>query len=278
MLILKKMRNFIFGVKGSLTSIVIRQKQDICLIIPDDSKWDIIKSIILMRSYDYKDLKLESLKGVVVDAGAHVGVVTSMLASYASKVLSIEPDQRNIRILKFNCDYNNFPNVELILKALWINTRPVLFTQFKSSEQGYISENGTIKVQSIDFKSLVANYDEIDLFKFDIEGAEFEIFPTIPVDQLRKVKNFVGECHATKESVGKITQLQDYFLKNGYDVQLWQKQMLYSPMRIFQLLHNFKYLKGECWYKFLCVLYVLAPLPKPFVGKEVIPILYAKRK
>jgi len=60
--------------------------------VPDDQYWVAIKDILLNREYEYIPLfTIEKLKGfTIIDIGAHVGLYSLVVSSFASKVVSIE--------------------------------------------------------------------------------------------------------------------------------------------------------------------------------------------
>src|SRR5438876_3842689 len=66
---------------------------------------------------------------VVVDVGAHIGRYALRAASKASKVIAVEPDPSNFRLLERNVRLNGFSNVVLVphhrspragTRALWL--------------------------------------------------------------------------------------------------------------------------------------------------------------
>jgi FkbM family methyltransferase len=59
----------------------------------------------------------------VVDVGAFIGGFTMAVASKAKKIVAIEPDFKNFRILERNIKLHRLRNVLLINKALWNKTR-----------------------------------------------------------------------------------------------------------------------------------------------------------
>jgi FkbM family methyltransferase len=122
---------------------------------------------------------------VIIDAGANIGMATVFYAyKYPrAKILSIEPELSNFRILKENCF--GLSNVILINAALW-NKNCSLAIKDKNSEKWSFSvdeltsdlDTHTQNTPAVTIDSLIQDYkiDKIDILKLDIEGAERELF------------------------------------------------------------------------------------------------------
>ncbi|MEM4346983.1 MAG: FkbM family methyltransferase [Candidatus Altiarchaeota archaeon] len=93
---------------GSLP-LKIQLKDDICIYHPLDA-YTIFFEVVLDDIYELKKLKRGS---IVVDVGAHVGLV-SVLSSKgfnAKKVISFEPCSNNFKLLKKNKEVNECKNI-----------------------------------------------------------------------------------------------------------------------------------------------------------------------
>lgn len=118
---------------------------------------------------------------IVLDAGANIGIFTvlaSILVGDRGKVVSIEPDPENLKILKRNITINGLMNVKVVERALYncsdmeieLTINGVM-SKIKTSETS--SHFRYVRVKTIAFDDLV-NQLEItpSILKMDIEGAE----------------------------------------------------------------------------------------------------------
>jgi FkbM family methyltransferase len=143
----------------------------------------------------------------VVDAGANVGVFTSYMLGYASKIIAIDCDSIALSDLKRNFKHNS--DVTIIDKALHTSINPITF--YHSPENPVISSTlspdrleshmagvkGNVEtvVSTITLYELVNTYGTIDLLKIDIEGAEYDILLQADDSVFVHIHNLFIECH-----------------------------------------------------------------------------------
>ena len=124
---------------------------------------------------------------IVVDAGANIGGFTLQAAKKVGKngrVITFEPNERNMKILQMNCKANNFDNVIFCKKGLWSKKETLEF--FESHRKGEHSlihndeqhdkfnlSSTKIEVDTLDNLLKEMNINKVDFLKMDIEGAEF---------------------------------------------------------------------------------------------------------
>jgi FkbM family methyltransferase len=139
---------------------------------------------------------------VIVDAGANIGMSTIYFANRYpnSRIIAIEPEGSNIRILKRNCCF--FPNVKIIQGALWSSSGEVSLTNHGKEPWTFAVAEGPVpdansKVKSYSMLDIleIANADRIDLLKLDIEGAEKELFSSDSDLWLDRVSVLAIELH-----------------------------------------------------------------------------------
>ncbi len=154
------------------------------------------------------ELQYRCLDGVyspklIVDCGANVGYSTAYFLSKfpSSKVIAIEPDSENFRLLKKNA-HPYGKRCELIQGAVWpkeellnINIPTTAASEWAISVSP--CANGQGSVQAITIQSLLAGEARISILKIDIEGAEYELFREKP-DWLDRVDNIVIELHGRR--------------------------------------------------------------------------------
>lgn len=92
--------------------------------------------------------------------------------SNVKKVYAFEPDKLNYEVCKNNTIRYNIPNVELINRGLWDETKVLSFYETGDGISSIsVQGNCEIEVSSLDE---VLKGEKITFIKFDIEGAELE--------------------------------------------------------------------------------------------------------
>ena len=156
--------------------------------------------VFLKRQYNIRfPIKPE----VVIDGGANIGLFTVMIKNKfpAAKVICIEPDAENYRVLEKNI--HSYDNVFCEHYGLWSNnTLLKVYDKFERGKSAVIVEedpNGTIQGVSID--AIMNKYDLkcIDLLKIDVEASEKEIFSVNFQSWLSKAKIIMIELHDEME-------------------------------------------------------------------------------
>ena len=156
----------------------------------------------------YPNLMARIKKGdIVIDAGANIGmftVIASVLAGVNGRIISIEPDPENIRILQKNIELNNLVNVEIINKALYQEVgKKIKFYQDGVMSQiitGEIkTDTNNIEVETITFDEIIAQRGiKPNVLKMDIEGAEK--FALLGAGNMMKTINyFESEIHSRED-------------------------------------------------------------------------------
>ena len=141
------------------------------------------------------------------------------------KIYAIECDPRCIKFL--NKKFNSHKNVTVINKALWKENQSEmkLYYNDESSVFSSLKEEGDCKgknyynVCSWDFTTLISkhNINKIDLFKIDIEGAEYEVFESMTNEQIDKINSFLIEIHLNTN--GQIYKISERLKILGFEVQ-----------------------------------------------------------
>jgi FkbM family methyltransferase len=176
--------------------------------VPDDNIWIAIKDVLLNREYEFlPEFELYNFTGgVIVDAGAHVGLFSLVASAFAERVIAIEPSQVNYHLLMLNLLTNNIGNVVPVNKALYHHKGKLrLFEGSHTGAHSLIgSSNRFEEVETITLEEIVDYYGSIDLLKIDIEGEEFELFNHIDLETLNCIKMIVGEIHLQHGDIGSI--------------------------------------------------------------------------
>ena len=154
----------------------------------------------------YDNLNKNSL---VIDLGGHKGNFSkNILDKYNCNIVIYEPTLEFIDIIKNKL---NSEKITLFNKAVSDKNDTILFYNFGGSDLHYGEGNSIIKhkdnydnsgrfvgaynIESININDVLNNYDNIDLLKVDVEGAEFLIFNEINNNNLNKISQISLEWH-----------------------------------------------------------------------------------
>jgi FkbM family methyltransferase len=220
---------------------------------------------------DYKSLISKISKGdVVIDAGANIGlftIIASILVGKSGRVISIEPDPENLKILKKNIQLNNLDNITIVDKALYKESGKKLrfysngiFSKIVESEKYEI--RNYIEVETITLDDIISDFNlRPNSLKMDIEGGEkFALLSARAT--FKNINNFEGEIHSL-EDYNVLLQYSDLFsfIREPSDV-------LRSAIN-FSLKHPLKTFYIEWYNKFYSTKQVLfSHLKKRIEGKE----------
>jgi FkbM family methyltransferase len=175
-----------------------------------------------MKMYDKFGLSERNIK-TFIDGGAHAGIFTlALLGLGANKGYLIEPASHLFNILKKNMEtkwlkvidkalYKEDGKVEFNISEDWETTHAIKQDWSRVKEK-YIVDAITIDSFFADF----VDEDEIDLFKIDIEGGEYDAFEGMSDETMKRCRNFLIEYHANNDM--KVLSLVERLVKNGYNI------------------------------------------------------------
>ena len=176
----------------------------------------------LLFNFDFK-IKPDD---IVIDIGAHHGIVGLNFARLGAQVIAYEPNPINFEILKRNKKWNPTFNIEIENKAVSSKNQVLEFNLGKTSTTGSLSKsqrnwkNSELKtnVNAISYLELFKTHKlaNVKLMKIDIEGGEYDFLLGVPKELVRKVQYFYIEVHPTKTHNPII--IKDFLIKNGYEV------------------------------------------------------------
>jgi FkbM family methyltransferase len=271
---------------GKLAKVILKIKENLILLelrkppckiyLPDDSIWALIREIYLLEAYP----PFESLKGVIIDAGAHAGSFAIPASFFADRVVAIEPNPIMVKILEMNTLINRRKNIDILPYALYHSSKTVYFNPDDlTSVMGTVSKEGKIEVQAISLDEIVERYGEIELLKMDIEGAEYDVIFNARKESLRRIKRLVGEIHYEEKEM--LEKFGEHLKEMGFKCKFVGKSEFYSPFRVLKAVKNSARIKGQRFYKITNYIYLLTPIPKPitlmFSGKERVSLFFAER-
>lgn len=265
-------RDMVFPPRGNLTRVHFREREWVEALVPDDETFGLARELILQRVYDRAG---GFPPGTVVDCGAHVGLFSLAAAMHASKVVSVEPDPVNFRLLEINRELNRAEHIVCLNRALWSEPGEVSFRRTGQTTGGTVSGDGDLTVQTTTIDDLVAEHGEIDLLKLDIEGAEFAAIEA--ATSLERVKRIAAELHL--DAPGAEAPLVEKLEGCGFRVEVVRAADLYGRGELRSILRNWRALKGQTKLKLGLAAYILAPVEKPRQPENwhELPLLFAFR-
>ena len=133
------------------------------------------------------EVRRESMikNGIVLDLGANCGMHTipfGKMLGNKGRVISIEPDKKNVKLLEKNIILNGLKNVTIVEKGCFSKRGEMTFYIDELGTGGHsLLENNTrkketIQVDSIDNIMRDLKIKRVDLIKMDVMGVELETF------------------------------------------------------------------------------------------------------
>ncbi len=139
---------------------------------------------------------------LILDCGGNIGCAAVFFSNVYpnAQIYSIEPEKMNFKILTYNTIF--YDNIHCINSALWDKETFIRIADETVAANAYMTVETTpddpqaFKTITVSKILAESGFDEIDLLKIDIEGAEKEVFGAPDVDEwLSKVKVLVIELH-----------------------------------------------------------------------------------
>jgi FkbM family methyltransferase len=162
---------------------------------------DVFDEVFKSEAYSFPLTKNPT---VIIDGGSNIGLTSVWFALLypESKVIAIEPDEENFKILLRNCA--SFPNIQPLRAAIWNEAIKLNLEDPGEGAWGYrvgkysntSSPTTSHLVQGVTITNIVEKYklNEISLLKLDVEGSEKEIFENSS-EWIGKVKAIMIELH-----------------------------------------------------------------------------------
>jgi FkbM family methyltransferase len=171
----------------------------------------------------YKSYLPKEVPRVIFDVGANIGLTTLYFKiKYPNaKIFCFEPDPDSYRVLLENT--RQLQDIQCLQVGLWDSEKTVKFFQskhFNTRNSILLDEPETkevdVSVVPFDRALQITGVNSVDFLKFDIEGAEVEMFKTMDHPTVR---SFLGELHPGMRSESAIEDLLAS-LRGGYDMKL----------------------------------------------------------
>jgi FkbM family methyltransferase len=154
-----------------------------CRLNKDDFK------LMALHEDEILDQFNPKLGDTVVDVGAHIGLYSLIAAKRvgsSGKVIAIEPDPENCKLLQRNVEINKLTNVSILELAAFSSTSK-LKLYLPGKERGFtklstlmanraVTENFLeIDATTLDCLLVTQGITEVNWIKIDVEGAELEV-------------------------------------------------------------------------------------------------------
>jgi FkbM family methyltransferase len=190
-----------------ITRDLLRRRQEVCLeptewydkisLRPDNSDYEVFNQIFRFTSYG----ALEKLGQIstVIDAGANIGLSSMYFSKRLNypEIVGLEPEDSNYRQASLNT--GDLPRVTMLKKALWSKNRMASIANPETSSWDFrieADDQGDVECVSVSQILAEKNWQNVDLLKIDIEGAEKEIFESEEhLAWINRVKILVIELH-----------------------------------------------------------------------------------
>jgi FkbM family methyltransferase len=186
------------------------------------NSWPIIE--VFQGDYEYP-IAWDQLKSIV-DVGAHVGAFSCWVASRApaSRIVAFEPEPRNFSDLQANVSRNKLGKRVVLVNAAAASDDGVTELRIRGDDRqlsSFVTPSGdAIAVRAVDLDGYVRSHlnGPVDLVKMDVEGAEWEILPSIRDDTWARISRLVLEVHIFDSHTLK--EMEALLSSNRFDIRV----------------------------------------------------------
>jgi FkbM family methyltransferase len=179
-----------------------------------------LHEVFLQGAYDFSP---DSRSPVLVDCGAHVGLVSIRWSKLFrdAEITAVEADPEIAAMLAHNLGAAGATNCRVLTKAAWTHDRGVSFHR-SGVDDGHVNDGGQGKdelVPSLDLAELMP--DVVDFLKMDVEGAEFQLLPHLAArGKLQGVRRIFLELHEWGGETSRIPEAMHLLQKEGFDCRV----------------------------------------------------------
>jgi len=161
---------------------------------------------------------------IVVDIGAHVGTFTVEAAKKVGAqglVVAIEPEPRNLRLLKHNVEHNMLTNVRIVPKAISNYSGKGKLFLISNDEGHSLNRVSNIHIEvEVDCLDNIVSYlglNHVDFVKIDAEGAEYEILRGAQKTlSYPKIKLAIAAYHKLPTKISESSIIESYLRSIGF--------------------------------------------------------------
>lgn len=190
----------------------------------DESVW---AEIFKWREYRIAEEVIKTKNAVIFDIGAHAGffALYCLALNDTAKVISVEPEEKNLVAMKDNLELNSsIKKVVIIPGALTLVDGDCFLKISIDSHNHHIlgndeSDEGVVKVEGFSLLTLLkkSKTKKVNLLKMDIEGGEWDLLESWGSEEWGVIANLVFEYH--ENSNHKKDELLEVLRQNGFGAQ-----------------------------------------------------------
>ena len=191
-------------------------------------------SLVYEGSYFYGNNQIDE-QDVVIDAGANIGLFSSVAAKKGGIVYAFEPDENNVKYLKEIAQV--FPNIKIVKKALadkkvestnfFVDTLQRSRNSIYENMVGSDCEKIEVQVTTIDDFVREKELNKVDFIKADIEGAERMMLKGA-TETIQKFHPKISICTYHKKDDPEVLESLVKQIAPGYQVvHKWKKMFAY---------------------------------------------------
>ncbi len=165
----------------------------------NESDKAIFYQVFYEKQYDLYDVDFPDAKRII-DGGSNIGCAAVYFAIRfpQSEILAIEPENNNYELLADNI--KPYENIIPMQVGIWDKNEPLSIANPEGGAAEFMFESkgrDDNKISGITIPHLLElqHWDEVDIIKLDIEGAEKEVFSSDDLSWLKKVKLLIIELH-----------------------------------------------------------------------------------
>ena len=163
----------------------------------------VIRQIFLKE--EYRELRGEKNMGRIIDCGANIGCsAVYFLSKYPdAELIAVEPDEDNFRLLRKNLEPFG-ERARVLQAAVWPRNQRLRINRGHfgdGKEWSYqvrvCGDDEQADVTALSLETILNqfNWQQVDLLKIDVEGAELELFTSGYVPWLSRARNLAIELH-----------------------------------------------------------------------------------
>lgn len=171
----------------------------------DTSDMVIFDQILTENEYDYDYHFNGKDPQIIIDCGANIGLTSVFFSNKFpnAKIIAIEPDMDNFKMLKKNIIY--YPNIIPLNIGVWSKNCFLKVKDAAADKWSFEFEetnDSQCATEAWSIASLIERFNilKIDILKIDIEGGEKELFEKGSEMWLPSVKTLVIELHDRKKN------------------------------------------------------------------------------
>lgn len=166
----------------------------------------------------------ESTSPLILDCGGNIGMSTIYFKTLypAARIITFEPDQEVVKILKKNIKAHDLDKVRVIEKGVWKEKTELDFIISGSDGSSIVTDKPGISkstIQTVRLRDYIQSEEKVDFLKIDIEGAETDVILDCQ-DILYRIDHIFVEYHSFVNHVQTLDIIVTILKNNGFRVHI----------------------------------------------------------